>query len=77
MLATGLASERYRFLRPGQANAGQTAFHRWLDKSGSACGKKQCHVAAWYLHFNEDGTIQKVQRTTEGVSDFVDRVCKD
>jgi len=27
-------------------------------------------VTAEYLHFNEDGTIRKVERTKEGVGDF-------
>lgn len=49
-------------------------YHRWLDVPGSACAKKQRHVAAEYLHFNGDGTIRKVERTREGVSDFPKRV---
>ena len=49
-------------------------YHRWLQTPGSACDKKQRHVAAEYIHFNEDGTIQKVERTTEGVRDFPQRI---
>lgn len=49
-------------------------YHRWLDTPESTCKKKQRHVAAEYIHFNEDGTIQKVKRTTEGVSDFPTRI---
>lgn len=49
-------------------------YHRWLDTPESSCKKKQRHVAAEYIHFNEDGTIQKVKRTTEGVSDFPTRI---
>lgn len=49
-------------------------YHRWLKTPGSACDKKQRHVAAEYIHFNEDGTIQKVERTDEGVGDFPKRV---
>ncbi|HCS63817.1 MAG TPA: secretion protein [Cellvibrio sp.] len=49
-------------------------YHRWLDTPESTCKKKQRHVAAEYLHFNADGTIQKVKRTTEGVSDFPNRL---
>jgi len=45
-------------------------YHRWLDTPGAACAKKQRHVTAEYLHFNEDGTIRKVERTKEGVGDF-------
>jgi hypothetical protein len=52
-------------------------YHRWLDTPGHTCCTKLRHVAAEYLRFNEDGTIQKVQRTTKGVSDFVDQVRKD
>ena len=50
-------------------------YHRWLDVPGSTCGngRKQRHVAAEYLHFNADGTIQKVERTREGVGDFAGR----
>jgi hypothetical protein len=40
----------------------------------AACKKKQRHVAAEYIHFNEDGTIKKVERTKEGVSDFLARI---
>jgi hypothetical protein len=29
---------------------------------------------AEYLHFNEDGTIRKVERTLQGVDDFPQRV---
>lgn len=49
-------------------------YHRWLDTPETSCKKKQRHVAAEYLHFNEDGSIQKVQRTTEGVRDFPGRI---
>jgi beta-xylosidase len=49
-------------------------YHRWLDTPESGCKKKQRHVAAEYIHFNEDGTIQKVKRTTKGVSDFPNRI---
>jgi beta-xylosidase len=45
-------------------------YHRWLDTPDSTCKKKQRHVAAEYVYFNADGTIQKVKRTTKGVSDF-------
>lgn len=48
-------------------------YHRWLETQDTSCPKKQRHVAAEYLHFNADGTIQKVQRTTEGVKDFPKR----
>ena len=43
-------------------------YHRWLDID-SACGKQR-HVAAEFLHFNEDGTIRPVKRTEKGVTDF-------
>ncbi|MFG6442997.1 family 43 glycosylhydrolase [Roseateles sp. LKC17W] len=50
-------------------------YHRWLDTPGAACAnKKQRHVTAEYLHFNEDGTIRKVERTQQGVGDFATRM---
>ncbi|MCY4743419.1 family 43 glycosylhydrolase [Pelomonas sp. UHG3] len=50
-------------------------YHRWLDTPGAACAnKKQRHVTAEYLHFNNDGTIRKVERTQDGVNDFSRRV---
>lgn len=49
-------------------------YHRWLDVPGAACTKKQRHVAAEYLHFNDDGTIRPVARTPAGVGDFPQRV---
>lgn len=48
-------------------------YHRWLETPGSACGKRQRHVAAEYLHFNDDGSIRPVQRTAQGVADFAAR----
>jgi beta-xylosidase len=51
-------------------------YHRWLDTPGAACAKKQRHVAAEYLDFNEDGTIRKVERTAQGVADFARRAGK-
>jgi beta-xylosidase len=44
-------------------------YHRWIN-TGDACEtrKRQRHVCADYLYFNEDGTIQPVIRTTEGLS---------
>ncbi|MBN1379586.1 MAG: family 43 glycosylhydrolase [Gammaproteobacteria bacterium] len=41
-------------------------YHRWLD-TDSICKKKQRHVCAEQLYFNEDGTIQQVKRTDEGL----------
>ena len=43
-------------------------YHRWLDVPAGACAGKQRHVAAEYLHFNADGTIQRVSRTRQGVT---------
>ncbi|MCB0525648.1 MAG: family 43 glycosylhydrolase [Saprospiraceae bacterium] len=40
-------------------------YHRWLDID-SECGRQR-EVCAEYLHFNEDGTIQEVERTDQGV----------
>lgn len=51
-------------------------YHRWLDTPGAACAKKQRHVAAEYLQFNEDGSIRKLERTREGVVDFARRVAR-
>ncbi|MDQ8204481.1 family 43 glycosylhydrolase [Pelagicoccus sp. SDUM812003] len=42
-------------------------YHRWLP-TDSECGDLQRRVCAEYLHFNDDGTIQKVTRTEEGLS---------
>lgn len=47
-------------------------YHRWFDTPG--CHKKQRHVAAEYLFFTDDGKIQKVNRTQQGVSDFPKRI---
>ncbi|MFC1569417.1 family 43 glycosylhydrolase [bacterium] len=41
-------------------------YHRWLNIN-STCNKKQRHCCAEYLYFNDDGTIQKVERTDKGV----------
>lgn len=43
-------------------------YHRWID-TGDACEnrKKQRHICAEYLYFNEDGTIQPVVRTESGL----------
>ncbi|MCP8899652.1 family 43 glycosylhydrolase [Gilvimarinus xylanilyticus] len=46
-------------------------YHRWLDIN-SACGRQR-HVAAEYLYFNDDGTIQSIERTEKGVSNFSER----
>jgi beta-xylosidase len=48
-------------------------YHRWLDTPGAACSKKQRHVVAEYLTFNDDGSIRKIERTKEGVGDFARR----
>jgi beta-xylosidase len=44
-------------------------YHRWLEtpESGCTARKRQRHVAAEWLHFNEDGTIQMVERTEHGL----------
>lgn len=49
-------------------------YHRWEEVPGAACRKKQRHVAAEYLSFGDDGSIQKVSRTRQGVSDFPARM---
>jgi len=49
-------------------------YHRWLQAPDSDCARKQRHVAAEYLHFNEDGNIRKVERTAHGVGDFPERM---
>lgn len=49
-------------------------YHRWLETPEAKCNKKQRHVAAEYLYFNEDGTIQPVTRSKEGVGDFPARI---
>lgn len=40
-------------------------YHKWID-SNPACGKQR-EVCAEYLFFNEDGTIQKINRTQKGL----------
>lgn len=44
-------------------------YHRWID-TGDACEnrKRQRQICADYLFFNEDGTIQPVIRTEEGLA---------
>ena len=44
-------------------------YHRWID-TGKDCDnrERQRKVCAEYLYFNEDGTIQPVKRTAEGLS---------
>lgn len=49
-------------------------YHRWLDTPGAACAKRQRHVAAEYLQFNEDGSIRPLNRSPQGVADFATRV---
>lgn len=48
-------------------------YHRWLDNN-SSCEKKQRQVAAEYIYFNQDGTIKKVERSVNGVSDFPNNI---
>lgn len=48
-------------------------YHRWLE-TDSGCHKKQRHIAAEYIYFNDDGTIRPVNRTKEGVMDFPLRI---
>ena len=50
-------------------------YHRWLNIN-SANNKKQRHVCAEYLYFNDDGTIKKVERTEKGVGDTAMRKSK-
>lgn len=44
-------------------------YHRWFD-TGDDCEnrKRQRKICAEYLYFNEDGTIQPVTRTEEGLA---------
>jgi len=43
-------------------------YHRWLLDESSPCPqKRQRRICAEYLHFNPDGTIQPVVRTSAGV----------
>jgi len=44
-------------------------YHRWID-TGDACPdrKRQRQICAEYLFFNDDGTIQPVKRTAEGLA---------
>jgi len=51
-------------------------YHRWLKTPDAKCDKRQRHSAADYIHFNDDGTIQKVKRTQKGVSNFLELVKK-
>lgn len=43
-------------------------YHRWLENQ-SNCGERQRQVCAENLYFNEDGTIQKIKRTDNGIKD--------
>ncbi|WP_448212952.1 family 43 glycosylhydrolase [Colwellia sp. MEBiC06753] len=43
-------------------------YHRWIKAEDSTCDKRQRHVAAEYLYFNDDGTIKPVSRTKSGIS---------
>ncbi|MDP5040823.1 MAG: family 43 glycosylhydrolase, partial [Paraglaciecola sp.] len=53
-------------------------YHRWLSRNTQCANRqKQRHSAAEYLYFNEDGTIQEVKRTEEGVGDFMNKVLND
>lgn len=51
-------------------------YHRWYQATDSDCHKRQRHSTAEYLYFNEDGTIQPVKRTDNGIRDFADKVMK-
>ena len=44
-------------------------YHRWIN-TGDACDKRkrQSHICAEYLYFNEDGTIKPETRTKEGLA---------
>jgi beta-xylosidase len=44
-------------------------YHRWIE-TGDACEniKRQRHICAEYLYFNEDGTIIPVTRTEKGLN---------
>lgn len=44
-------------------------YHDRFDNN-STCHKKQRHVCAEYLYFNQDGTIQEVKRTENGIKDI-------
>jgi hypothetical protein len=41
-------------------------YHKWIDSNPSC--SKQRETCAEYLYFNEDGTIQKINRTQKGLS---------
>jgi beta-xylosidase len=43
-------------------------YHVWRYAKDSDCDERQRHVAAEYLYFNDDGTIQEVKRSKNGVS---------
>ena len=47
-------------------------YHRWLDIQ-SACGRQR-HTTAEFITFNDDGTINPVQRSDTGVSDFATKI---
>jgi beta-xylosidase len=42
-------------------------YHRWSIDPNSQCQKPQRQIAAEYLYFNKDGTIQQVERTQQGL----------
>lgn len=43
-------------------------YHRWSHAVDASCKKTQRQIAAEYLHFNQDGSIQEVKRTLHGVA---------
>ena len=45
-------------------------YHRWLKSSNSTCDKKQRHVSAEFIYFNDDSTIQSVRRSKSGIDNF-------
>ncbi|MBC3765597.1 family 43 glycosylhydrolase [Neptunicella marina] len=45
-------------------------YHRWYQSAKSQCEKRQRKVAAEYIYFNQDGSIQPVKRTDNGIGDF-------
>ncbi|MGL1958447.1 MAG: family 43 glycosylhydrolase [Colwellia sp.] len=50
-------------------------YHRWIETPESGCKlrKRQRHSAAEYLYFNDDGTIQPIKRTKNGINDFAEK----
>ena len=63
-----VARDRARLRRHERLRAAKDLMPSARNRVLRRRGKRQRHIAAEYLQFNPDGTIQQVKRTTEGVA---------